>query len=173
MSEFFENQLKKIFAAKGSVNMGKRLEIDYVNVHKVKFGDTASLRDGVLTVNKEELINIASSDLFGNLDIRLVSPGEDCRILGIHDVMQPRCKAEHPEESYPGLWGKLAPASEGKTVALKGVVVSDIYYAKCNIKYYLDMGGPVPNTATSQDISIYALMPLPGRGSLMRAMRRR
>lgn len=22
------------------------------------------------------------------------------------------------------------------------MVVSDIYYAKCNIKYYLDMGGP-------------------------------
>ena len=33
------------------------------------------------------------------------------------------------------------PAGEGKTVALKGVVVSDIYYAKCNVKYYLDMGG--------------------------------
>ena len=31
---------------------------------------------------------------------------------------------------------------EGRTVALKGVVVSDIYYAKCNIKYYMDMGGP-------------------------------
>ena len=36
---------------------------------------------------------------------------------------------------------KLAPMGEGRTVALKGVVVSDIYYAKCNIKYYLDMGG--------------------------------
>ena len=29
-----------------------------------------------------------------------------------------------------------------ETVALRGVVVSDIYYAKCNVKYYMDMGGP-------------------------------
>lgn len=122
--------------------MGKRLQLDYVNVHDVRFGSETSLADGVLTINKEELLQIAASDLFGSLDIQLVRPGESCRILGIHDVMQPRCKADHPEESYPGIWGKLAPMGEGRTVALKGVVVSDIYYAKCNIKYYLDMGGP-------------------------------
>ena len=109
--------------------MGKRLQLDYVNVHDVRFGSETSLADGVLTINKEELLQTAASDLFGSLDIQLVRPGESCRILGIHDVMQPRCKADHPEESYPG-------------IALKGVVVSDIYYAKCNIKYYLDMGGP-------------------------------
>lgn len=122
--------------------MSKRLQLDYVNVHKVQFGGETSLADGILTVNKEELLQIAASDLFGSIDIKLVSPGESCRILGIHDVMQPRCKADHPEESYPGIWGKLAPMGEGRSVALKGVVVSDIYYAKCNIKYYLDMGGP-------------------------------
>lgn len=122
--------------------MSKRLQIDYIRVHDVKFGDQTSLVNGVLTVNKEELIKVAASDLFGTIDIKIASPGEDCRILGIHDVMQPRCKADHPEESYPGIWGKLAPAGDGRTVALKGVVVSDIYYAKCNVKYYLDMGGP-------------------------------
>lgn len=122
--------------------MSKRLEIDYVHVTDVQFGQKTSLVNGVLTVNKEELLQLAASDLFGSLDIKLARPGESCRILGIHDAMQPRCKADHPEESYPGIWGKLAPAGEGRTVALKGVVISDIYYAKCNVKYYLDMGGP-------------------------------
>lgn len=122
--------------------MSKRLQIDYVRVHDVQFGETTSLVDGVLTLNKEELLKIAASDLFGTLDIQLVRPGESCRILSIHDVMQPRCKADNPDESYPGIWGKLSVAGEGRTVALKGVVISDIYYAKCNIKYYLDMGGP-------------------------------
>ena len=122
--------------------MTKRLQIDYIKVRDVKFGEKTSLDKGVLTVNKEDLLKEAASDLFGSLDIQLVRPGENCRILGLHDVMQPRCKAEHPEESYPGIWGKLAPAGEGRTVALKGVVVSDIYYAKCNVKYYMDMGGP-------------------------------
>ena len=122
--------------------MTKRLQIDYIKVRDVKFGEKTSLDKGVLTVNKEDLLTEAASDLFGSLDIQLVRPGENCRILGLHDVMQPRCKADHPEESYPGIWGKLAPAGEGRTVALKGVVVSDIYYAKCNVKYYMDMGGP-------------------------------
>ena len=118
--------------------MSKRLQIDYVRVNKVQFGQKTSLEEGVLTVCKEELIDLVKNELFGTLDIKLAVPGESCRILGIHDIMQPRCKAEAPETSYPGIWGKLAPMGEGRTVALKGVVV----YAKCNIKYYMDMGGP-------------------------------
>lgn len=121
--------------------MSKKLQIDYIRVRKVQFGDVTSLNAGVLTINKEELMELAKSELFGTLDIKLAVPGESCRILGIHDIMQPRCKADAPETSYPGIWGKLAPMGEGRTVALKGVVVSDIYYAKCNIKYYMDMGG--------------------------------
>ncbi len=121
--------------------MSKRLQIDYIHIKDVKFGDRTALDHGVLTIDKQELLDMAGSELFGKLDIKLARPGESCRILGIHDVMQPRCKADAPETSYPGIWGKLAPVGEGRTVALKGVVVSDIYYAKCNVKYYLDMGG--------------------------------
>lgn len=121
--------------------MSKRLQIDYIHIKDVKFGDRTALDHGVLTIDKQELLDMAGSELFGKLDIKLARPGENCRILGIHDVMQPRCKADAPETSYPGIWGKLAPVGEGRTVALKGVVVSDIYYAKCNVKYYLDMGG--------------------------------
>ena len=115
--------------------MSKRLQIDYVRVKKVQFGEITGLKDGVLTINKTELIDLVKSELFSELDIKLAVPGESCRILGIHDIMQPRCKADAPETSYPGIWGKLAPMGEGRTVALKGVVISDIYYAKCNIKY--------------------------------------
>lgn len=121
--------------------MSKRLQIDYIHIKDVKFGDRTALNHGVLTIDKQELLDMAGSELFGKLDIKLARPGENCRILGIHDIMQPRCKADAPETSYPGIWGKLAPVGEGRTVALKGVVVSDIYYAKCNVKYYLDMGG--------------------------------
>ncbi|KAA8665245.1 glycine/sarcosine/betaine reductase component B subunit [Clostridium sp. MT-14] len=122
--------------------MSKRLQIDYIDVKKVQFGNKSELVNGVLTVNKEELYNLINNDLFAWMNIQLVYPGESCRMLAVHDIMQPRCKKEHPEESYPGIWGKLAPAGEGETVALRGVVVSDIYYAKCNVKYYMDMGGP-------------------------------
>ncbi|MDR2891721.1 MAG: glycine/sarcosine/betaine reductase component B subunit [Deltaproteobacteria bacterium] len=122
--------------------MSKRLQIDYIDIAEVEFGDKTSLADGKLTINKKELLGLVHSELFAFMDIHLAVPGESCRILAIHDVMQPRCKADAPETSYPGIWGKLAPAGEGRTVALRGVMVSEIYYAKCNIKYYMDMGGP-------------------------------
>lgn len=121
--------------------MSDRLQIDYIHIKKVQFADKTELVDGVLSINKQELMDIAKNDLFGSLDIKLACPGEDCRILGIHDCMQPRCKADNPENSYPGIWGKITPAGSGRTVALKGVVISDIYYAPCNVKWYLDMGG--------------------------------
>ena len=40
--------------------MSKRLQIDYVRVNKVQFGETTNLTDGVLTVNKEELMDMAN-----------------------------------------------------------------------------------------------------------------
>lgn len=122
--------------------MSKKLQLDYVHIKKVQFGEKTELSDGVLTVNKEQLLELAQSDLFDTLDIKLAVPGESCRILGVQDITQPRCKADAPETSYPGLWGKLAPAGEGRTVALKGVVITELYYPKYNAKWYLDMGGP-------------------------------
>ena len=80
--------------------MGKRLQIDYVRVNKVRFGEVTGLENGILTVNKEELIDMANSEMFGTFDIKLAEPGESCRILAIHDIMQPRCKADAPETSY-------------------------------------------------------------------------
>ena len=42
--------------------MSKRLQIDYVRVRDVRFGEKTSLVDGVLTLNKQELL--AQMDLF-------------------------------------------------------------------------------------------------------------
>ena len=69
--------------------MSKRLEIDYIRIKDVQFGEKTSLKDGVLTVNKQELIDIAASELFGTLDIQLAKHCESCRILCIQEVMQP------------------------------------------------------------------------------------
>lgn len=98
--------------------MNKKLQLDSVRVKKVQFGAETTLTDGILTLNKEELLDLIRSDLFETVDVKLAVPGESCRILGVHDITQPRCKADAPETSYSGLWGKLAPAGEGRTVAL-------------------------------------------------------
>jgi glycine reductase len=122
--------------------MSKELSIDYVNVRDVVFGKRTELQNGVLTLDKEELLNMANKPIFDSFDVKIASPGDSCRILGVHDVTQPRCKAAAPETSYPGVWGSLTPAGEGKTVALRGVVITELYYPKANVKWYLDMCQP-------------------------------
>ena len=136
--------------------MTKRLQIDYIKVRDVKFGEKTSLDKGVLTVNKEDLLKEAASDLFGSLDIQLVRPGENCRILGLHDVMQPRCKADHPEESYPGIWGKLAPAAKGAQWRLKASWSQTFITLSATLNIIWIWAAHAPNTAISRVISTYA-----------------
>ena len=69
--------------------MSKRLQIDYVRVNKVQFGQKTSLEEGVLTVCKEELIDLVKNELFGTLDIKLAVPGESCRIWESMILVQP------------------------------------------------------------------------------------
>ena len=59
--------------------MSKRLQIDYVRVNKVQFGQKTSLEEGVLTVCKEELIDLVKNELFGTLDNKL---DKDCSGYG-------------------------------------------------------------------------------------------
>ena len=68
--------------------MSKKLQIDYIHVKKVEFGAKTELKDGILTVNKEELMDLAKSELFGSLDIKLGCAGRK-----LQDPRNPRCDA--------------------------------------------------------------------------------
>ncbi|MBA1334588.1 MAG: hypothetical protein HPY66_2492 [Firmicutes bacterium] len=122
--------------------MGKRLQIDFVEIKSVAFAEKSYLENGALYIDKQELLDKMQSDMFSSLQIELVAPGEDVRLLGVHDITQPRVKADEPEASFPGIWGNVKPAGEGRTVALRGVVVTELYPLKANLKYILDMSGP-------------------------------
>ena len=53
-----------------------RLELHRIFVNKLAFGETTGVKDGVLTVNKKELLDLISEDaLLGKkLDVDLVMP---------------------------------------------------------------------------------------------------
>ncbi|MPZ71455.1 MAG: beta-aspartyl-peptidase, partial [Actinobacteria bacterium] len=60
-------------------------------VTEVTFGDRTSFRNGVLTIDKEELRSlILESPLIEDVEIELVAPGDDVRIVHILDVAEPR-----------------------------------------------------------------------------------
>lgn len=93
--------------------MGKRLELDYIDISKVEFAEKTELRGSELYISKEELISQFDTSPFASVEIHIASPGDEVRIIGIHDSTQPRVKADAPETSFPVFWANWPPPGTG------------------------------------------------------------
>lgn len=122
--------------------MGRRLQIDYINIAHVEFSEKTELQGDILLINKEDLLMDVDFTIFESINIKLVHPGDSVRLLGVETAIQPRAKVDAPENTYPGMIGKLVPAGEGQAVALRGVLVTTLCPLMQNSKSLLDMSGP-------------------------------
>lgn len=101
-----------------------RLELGKVFISDVKFGDSTKVENGVLYVNKDEMLKeIGGDENIKNIDIELAHPGEEIRITPVKDVIEPRVKVEGQGEIFPGVLGKVDTVGSGRTHALKNVAV--------------------------------------------------
>lgn len=101
-----------------------RLELGHVLIKDVQFGNETKIENGVLTVNKEELINLIKEDEhLASVDVEIAKPGESIRITPVKDVVEPRVKVEGPGGVFPGILSKVDVVGSGKTNVLKGCVV--------------------------------------------------
>lgn len=101
-----------------------RLELGKIFIKDIQFADSSKIEDGVLYVNKEELLDAVSGDEhIKSIDFDIAKPGESVRITPVKDVIEPRVKVEGPGEIFPGVIGKVDTVGEGKTYALKGMAV--------------------------------------------------
>jgi sarcosine reductase len=105
-----------------------RLELQIIKIRDIQFGDKTKIDDGVLTINRSELQERLEGDRrIGKVDIELAHPGEECRILQVGDVIEPRFKLGSDPDNLLGPAGNHAATGEGKTCVLKGaaIVISD------------------------------------------------
>lgn len=101
-----------------------RLELGQVLIKDVKFGDSTVLENGVLTINKEELVNLIMEDEhIASVSVDIAKPGESVRITPVKDVVEPRVKVEGPGGVFPGILSKVDVVGSGKTNVLKGCAV--------------------------------------------------
>src|SRR5690554_3872108 len=101
-----------------------RLELGHVLIKDVTFGDTTKLQNGVLTINKSELLDLIKEDEhLATVDIDIAKPGESVRITPVKDVVEPRVKVEGPGGVFPGILSKVDVVGSGKTNVLKGCTV--------------------------------------------------
>ena len=121
-----------------------KLELHRLNVKSLKFGDKTGFADGVLTVNKAELLALISEDeLLGkNLDVDLAMPGEKTRIMPVKDVIEPRYKLEGKGQVFPGMISDVETVGEGKTLVLSGAAVLTAGKLVRFQEGIIDMSGP-------------------------------
>ena len=101
-----------------------RLEIGNVLIKDVQFGQETKVEDGVLYVNKEDIINLCKEDEhIKSVDVEIARPGENVRITPVKDVVEPRVKVEGPGGVFPGILSKVDVVGSGKTNVLKGCAV--------------------------------------------------
>lgn len=148
-----------------------KLEMNIMHIKDIQLADETRISDGVLMLDTRDLREAVAQDKrFRSVDIQLAKPGEDCRILRVHDVIEPRAKAKGSGEDFPGVLGKQATAGIGVTWALNGaaIVISDcskIFPAGYDPNgEIIDMSGPAADMGIYGKTHNVVLLPRPAEG---------
>ena len=122
-----------------------RLEIESIDIKDIRAGSKTHAKDGVLFVNVKELEELILKDpRIHSVEINMVYPGDNVRILNLMDVVQPRCKIDRKNADFPGVIGEMQTAGQGRTRSLRGVAV--LVSNPCTNRTengLLDMAGPI------------------------------
>ncbi|HEV8715072.1 MAG TPA: glycine/sarcosine/betaine reductase component B subunit [Candidatus Binatia bacterium] len=118
-----------------------RLQYDIAPVNQAAFAETTRLQDGTLTVNREELSRLLAVDTrLRAVEVHLANPGEECRIVDVFDVIEPRCKVDG-RVNFPGVIEPLARVGDGRTRVLRGAAVVVLSALPDLFKTVIDMSG--------------------------------
>jgi len=101
-----------------------RLELNIVRIATVRFADTTAVRNGVLSINRQELESLVKQDSrLTDVAIELANPGDKCRIVNVVDVIEPRARTANSGPDFPGAVGMQGSAGHGSTCVLRGAAV--------------------------------------------------
>ena len=118
-----------------------KLELYVIKISDVQFADKTRIVDGLLTINQDELQEILKEDKrLGKVDIKLAHPGENCRIIQVTDVIEPRAKIGDGNAGFPDPVGNPLTIGEGKTCVLQGAAVVLCDHGPSD--RVIDMSGP-------------------------------
>ena len=122
-----------------------RLELNFIKIENIAFGEKTSISRRTLFINRAELQTLIREDRrLKDADVELAHPGDKSRIVKVVDVIEPRAKTSPGDQDFPGAVGKQAAAGKGSTCVLKGtaVVLSD-YREKWDTTHSADVNGEI------------------------------
>lgn len=127
----------------------------YVDIKDVKFADRDYIKDHVLYLNREAMIERLNDRLFKSLELELAFPGDKTRITTPGDIIQPMIKLENEKATFPGSLGEMKRAGTGASLMLRGLAVTESYETQTTNCTFIDMWGEAAeHTIFSQIIHI-------------------
>jgi glycine reductase len=119
------------------------LKLGIIKIRDVQFGKKTIIEDGILYVNKNELIALALQDnRLSEAKVELARPGEEVRIIPVKDVIEPRVKVSGSGEFFPGIIGKIGTVGAGRTNVLRGAALVTVGRIVGYQEGFIDMTGP-------------------------------
>ncbi len=101
-----------------------KLELANFPVKDVQFSKQTAYNNGVLELNKEELLALILEDeRVTSANLEVAFPNNKTRIVNIRDVVEPRVKVSGPGCVFPGILGPIETVGQGRTHRLSGVTV--------------------------------------------------
>lgn len=109
--------------------MQMKLKRGYFIIKDVQFGDVTGLQDGILTVHKKEmeeyLLREDENNNIDSIELDIVRPGENVRIVHILDTLQAGIKVEGDGEFMPGHLSDPVTVGGGTTHYISNLAIME------------------------------------------------
>jgi glycine reductase complex component B subunit alpha and beta len=101
-----------------------KLEIAEFPVSKIRLGHRFRYENQIIEVDEAALIALVLEDSrITDASFAVAAPGEQTRITGIRDIVEPRYKVSGSGQVFPGVLGPVENVGDGRTHRLSGMTV--------------------------------------------------
>ena len=122
-----------------------KLDVGIINIKDFCFGSKSEVQNGTLFIDKKALNDyiLGLDSRIVELELEIVKPGDEVRVMPVKDVLEPRVKVEGEGCIFPGFnTGEEAIVGSGRTHVLKGVAVVTTGHVVGFQEGIIDMTGP-------------------------------
>ncbi|MDL2248850.1 glycine/sarcosine/betaine reductase component B subunit [Tyzzerella sp. OttesenSCG-928-J15] len=100
-----------------------KLTLGNFYVKNIEFGEKTAYNNGLLTINKQEAIDVVKEDdHITYAELYIVNPGDSVRMCPVKEAIEPRYRVGGGPV-FPGATGELIQCGDGTTYALKNTSV--------------------------------------------------
>jgi len=101
-----------------------RLELADYPVKEIRLGRSLRYESGRLEIDAADLEALITRDArIKEAALAVVRPGDNARITGIRDIVEPRVKVSGNGQVFPGVLGAVKSVGDGRTQRLSGMTV--------------------------------------------------